>query len=71
MRYLWIEDMYYNKIQEWDLLRCIFEDEREIYLISINSDKLLNFIKNNNIWDLEVIWNVYKNPIYYEPILIL
>lgn len=44
MRYLWIEDMYYNKIQEWDLLRCIFEDEREIYLISINSDKLLNFI---------------------------
>ena len=63
--------MDYNKIQEWDLLRCIFEDEREIYLISINSDKLLNFIKNNNIWDLEVIWNVYKNPIYYEPILIL
>lgn len=71
MKYLWIEDMYYNKIQEWDLLRCILENEREIFLIAINSDNLLKFIRSNNIWDFKVVWNIYKNIVPYKTNIVI
>lgn len=61
MKNLWIQDMYRRDICQYDIIRYVLKDGIEKTVVAMELNEVLDLIECNYVWDLKVIWNLYRD----------